>query len=93
MSENIENNMDKVEGFHVDIHQSLVEPILLAGIPRNLAYLMWTIIAAVALGLREIWVVPFGIVIHISIAAATKHDPMFFDVFKKAIKTPKHLVP
>ena len=30
-----------IEGFEVPIHRSLTEPILLAGLPRNVALVLW----------------------------------------------------
>lgn len=81
----------ETDGFMVPIHSSLTERILTAGIPRNVCMLLWTIIAAMAFGMRQIWIVPFGIVIHFVLKAAAAKDPYFFEVFIQAMKNPKKL--
>jgi type IV secretion system protein VirB3 len=81
------------EGFSAPIHNSLVNPILLMGIPRDVCLILWTIGAAFAFGMQEIWVLPIVIGLHIGLAILTKADPFFFTVFRHALKTPKHLDP
>lgn len=81
------------DGFEVPVHRSLTEPILLAGLPRTLALLLWTTAAALGLGLRQIWVVPVALALHGVLAAAAKRDPYFFDVFLRAIHAQRRLDP
>ena len=85
--------MSRPEGFDVPLHRSLIEPMLLAGIPRTVALVLWTSIGAVAFGLHQIWVVPIGIVLHGAAAAVTKSDPYFFDIVMGAIHAQKRLDP
>jgi len=85
--------MSRPEGFDVPLHRSLVEPMLLAGIPRTVALVLWTSIGAVAFGLHQIWVVPIGLVLHGAAAAITKSDPHFFDIVMGAVHTQKRLDP
>jgi len=72
-------------GLEVPLHRSLTQPILLAGLPRTLGLLLWTTIAAFALGLHQLWVVPIGVVLHGIFAAMAKRDPHFFEVITRAV--------
>ena len=83
--------MTRPEGFDVPLHRSLVEPMLLAGLPRTVALVLWTGVGAIAFGLHQLWVLPIGIVLHG--AAVTKADPYFFDIVILAVKTQRRLDP
>lgn len=85
--------MSRPDGFEVPLHRSLVEPMLLAGLPRTVALVLWTGVGAFAFGLHQLWVLPLGIVLHGAAAAATKADPHFFDIVLVAVKTQKRLDP
>ena len=85
--------MSRPHGFEVLLHRSIVEPMLLAGLPRTVALVLWTTIGAFAFGLHQVWVLPIGIGLHAAAAAATKADPYFFDVVLSAVKTQKRLDP
>jgi type IV secretion system protein VirB3 len=85
--------MNQNEGFFIPFHRSLTETILLAGVPRTPAYLLWTLTIALGFGLQQIWVIPFGIAIHFLLVAVTKNDPFFFDIFVNAMKNPQKIVP
>jgi type IV secretion system protein VirB3 len=69
----------------VPLHRSLTQPILIAGLPRNLGLLLWTATAAFALGLHQLWVLPLSIVLHLVFAAMARRDPFFFDVIVRAV--------
>jgi type IV secretory pathway TrbD component len=85
--------MSRPQGFEVPLHRSIVEPMLLAGLPRTVALVLWTTIGAFAFGLHQVWVLPIGIALHAAAAAATKADPYFFDIVLAAVKTQKCLDP
>jgi type IV secretory pathway TrbD component len=85
--------MTRPEGFEVPLHRSLVEPMLLAGLPRTVALVLWTGVGAIAFGLHQLWVLPLGIVLHLAAAAVTKTDPYFFDIVILAVKTRRRLDP
>ena len=85
--------MTRPEGFEVPLHRSLVEPMLLAGLPRTVALVLWTGVGAIAFGLHQLWVLPIGIVLHGAAAAVTKADPYFFDIVILAVKTQRRLDP
>ena len=80
-------------GFKVPIHQSCLEPVLIAGIPRAACIFLWSAIGALVLGLRQPWVIPIGLALHFLLREVAKHDPYFFDVIKGALKMPKRLEP
>lgn len=81
------------EGYEVPVHRSLTEVILLGGVPRTPAILLWTIAAALGFGLQQLWVLPVAIALHFTLVAMTRRDPYFFEVFIRALKTPKRLYP
>jgi type IV secretory pathway TrbD component len=85
--------MSRPEGFEVPLHRSLVEPMLLAGLPRTVALVLWSSVGALAFGLHQIWVLPLGIVLHAVAAAATQADPHVFEIVLVAVRTPKRLDP
>jgi len=81
------------EGFEITIHRSLTQPIMMAGLPRRLALLLWTITAAIVLGLHQPWVLPVALLLHGLFAAAAKRDPHFFDIFVRAVRARHRLEP
>ncbi len=72
-------------GLEVPLHRSLTQPILLAGLPRSLALLLWTTTGAFTLGLHQLWVLPIAGGLHGIFAAMAKRDPHFFDVITRAV--------
>ncbi|NTW15843.1 MAG: conjugal transfer protein [Syntrophaceae bacterium] len=81
------------DGYELPVHRSLTETILLGGVPRTPSILLWTIATALGFGLQQIWVLPVAIVIHLALVVMTRKDPCFFEVFIRALKTPKRLYP
>ncbi len=82
-----------IEGYEIPLHRSLTEVILLGGVPRTPAILLWTTAAALGFGMQQIWVVPFAVLLHLVLVALTRRDPFFFEVFIRALKSPKRLDP
>jgi type IV secretion system protein VirB3 len=72
-------------GLEVPLHRSLTQPIMMAGLPRTLALLLWTAVAAFVLGLHQVWVLPLGGILHAIFAALARRDPFFFDVLVRAV--------
>jgi type IV secretion system protein VirB3 len=85
--------MPHEEGFEVPVHRSLTEPMLLAGLPRNLGLILWTSTATFAFGLHQIWVLPISLALHAVFATAAKRDPYFFDVVFRALRATRRLEP
>jgi type IV secretion system protein TrbD len=84
---------DRPEGLEVPLHRSLVEPMLLAGLPRTVALVLWTCVGAFAFGLHQVWTLPIGVVLHVAAAAATRADPYVLDIVARALATQKRLDP
>lgn len=82
-----------IEGYEIPLHRSLTEVILLGGVPRTPAILLWTTAAALGFGMQQIWVLPFAVLMHVVLVALTRRDPFFFEVFIRALKSPKRLDP
>ena len=74
------------EGYEVPVRRSLIEPRLLAGVPRKPAILNGTLTAAICLGLQVIWYLPIGIAIHIAMAVLSSYDPLWYDLIQRAMK-------
>jgi type IV secretion system protein VirB3 len=81
------------DGFEIPIHRSLTQPIMFAGLPRTFGLLLWTTVAALVLGLHQVWILPVGVGFHAVFAAVARHDPYFFDVFLRAIHAQRRLDP
>ncbi|MBE7729821.1 VirB3 family type IV secretion system protein [Komagataeibacter sp. FXV3] len=83
---------DAVPGFHVPVHRSLTDPILLGGAPRAVAIANGTLAAAIALGLR-LWLigVVFWIVGHGLAVWGAKRDPFFIEVGRRHLRYPAWL--
>ncbi len=81
------------EGFEVPIHRSLTEPILIGGLPRNFAILLWTPGMVVVLGLYQLWFLPIQIALHLVFVYLTKREPHFVEVFKRALRAQRRMEP
>jgi type IV secretion system protein TrbD len=72
------------EGFELSIHQSAIKQQLVMGIPRQLALVLYTLIAALTIPLGTWYAIPPGVFLHLVFVAAAKKDPLFWDVFRRA---------
>lgn len=72
-----------IEGFQIPIHNSLTQPILIGGAPREFAILNATLGTALLFGLHSILGVPLVIITHTVAVMLTKKDPMFLETFKR----------
>ena len=77
-------------GYRIKLHNSLVSPVMLMGVPRRFAILNWTICAALLLGLHILYILPISLIIHIAAVFFAKRDPHFFDVFIRHLKHKKY---
>jgi len=77
------------EGYETTVHMSLVEPILVVGLPRSVAFSYWTIAAALIIGMHQLWILPVALIGHIALTRLTKFDPYFMEVVRTAIKNTK----
>jgi len=67
--------------------------MLLAGLPRTVALVLWTSVGAFAFGLHQVWVLPLGIGVHLAAAAATRADPYVMGIVALALGAQKRLDP
>ena len=72
------------QGFELTIHQSAIKQQLVMGIPRQLALVLYTLIASLTFPLGTWYAIPFGVFLHVVFVAAAKKDPFFWDVFRRA---------
>ena len=79
----------RAPGFSIPIHQSLTQPILLAGVPREIAIINSTIGAAVTLGLQSFYALPICLLVHWGAIFLAKKDPYFFTVIKRHLQKKK----
>jgi type IV secretion system protein VirB3 len=83
-----------LDGFEVQLHRSLTEPIFMGGAPRAVAIVNGTLAAAVGIGLR-LWLVgiALGLVGHVLAVWGAKADPQFMEVFARHVKHKAFLEP
>jgi type IV secretory pathway TrbD component len=81
------------DGLEVPLHRSLIEPMMIVGLPRTVALVLWTTVCAFALGLRQIWVLPIGLGFHLVCVAAAKADPYIFEILALALRAQRRLDP
>lgn len=74
------------EGYEIPIHRSLIQPILIGGVPRTIALINGTLVAALGLGLHSFLALPAGLIIHFLALAATRVDPDFFSCFRRHLR-------
>jgi type IV secretion system protein TrbD len=72
------------EGFELSIHQSAIKQQLVMGIPRQLALVLYTLMAALTIPLGTWYAIPPGVFLHLVFVAAAKKDPLFWEVFRRA---------
>lgn len=69
--------MAREQGYQITIHKSLTEPIMMGGVPRNMAIVNATIGAAFGIGGKTWYVIPIFIFLHICLRAAHKKDHQY----------------
>ena len=74
------------EGFELPIHQSVIKPQLILGLPRQLAIVLYTLVLALSFPLGTWYPIPPGLFLHFTFAAAAKKDPAFWDVFRRSFR-------
>jgi len=72
-------------GFECPIHQSVIKPQLVLGLPRQLALVLYTLMFALTVPLATWYAIPPGLFLHALFAAASKKDPAFWDVFRRSL--------
>lgn len=81
---------DHIEGYEVPVHRALSTPRLVAGIPRDVAVLLFTAAAALVFGLQSWWSIPIYAVLHIGCALATKYEPQWPEALRRNLRLKSH---
>lgn len=81
------------QGYEAPVHLSLVEPVLVAGLPRTVGFMYWTTVAALILGMHQLWILPLAMLGHWGLARLTRFDPHFMAVVRAALRHTKDKLP
>ena len=79
------------EGFRIPIHRSLAEPIMMGGVPRNIAIANGVAVVSCVLGAHNLWILPIGILSHVVLVALHRRDKEILSVLKRNLAKPPHL--
>ena len=80
------------DGYVQPVRQALIQPVLVAGVPRAFAILNGTAMTALGLGAHQILIaVPLGLGLHATAVVLTKRDPLWLDVLLRHLRQPRRL--
>lgn len=86
-------NNHEPEGFRIPIHRSLTEPVMLGGIPRNIAIANGVAIVAFVMGAHNLWILPLGIVSHLVLVALHRSDKQILAILRRNVSRSPYLRP
>jgi type IV secretion system protein VirB3 len=78
---------------HAPLHRSLTEPILLAGVPREPAIVLWIACLALGVGLRTWYALPAGAILHSIFYYLARYDNLFMETFRRHFRYNSHMSP
>jgi len=84
-------NHGEPEGFRIPIHRSLAEPVMMGGVPRNIAIANGVAIVSCVLGAQNLWVLPIGIISHVVLVALHRADKEILSILKRNLSKPSFL--
>jgi type IV secretion system protein TrbD len=79
------------DGFRVPIHRSLIDPLMMGGIPRHIALLNGFVTLIVVMGAHNLWMLPLGIMSHVILATLHRRDKHILGVIKANLSRPSYL--
>jgi type IV secretory pathway TrbD component len=80
------------DGFEIDFHGALSDPITIAGAPRMTAILIATLTAVLTLGLQTPWIgLPLGLFLYGAALWMAKRDPHVFDILRRHLRQRAYL--
>ena len=83
---------DVPDRYYAPVHQSLIQPVLIAGVPRKFAFINWTTAMAISFGIHMPYIgLPIGLVLHLVVANVTKKDVDWLNVLMRYLRQPTHL--
>ncbi|QDU33252.1 Type IV secretory pathway, VirB3-like protein [Poriferisphaera corsica] len=78
--------------YYAPVHQSLIQPVMIAGVPRQFAFINWTTAMAISFGMHMPWIgLPLGLVLHIVVARITKNDVDWMTILMRYLRQPIRL--
>lgn len=80
---------NKTRGYTITIHQSLVRPLLMCGIPRDLFLLNGTFAMSFIM-MKCYPLIVLNVIIHTIALSFTKKDAQFFEALKRHINDKKY---
>lgn len=78
--------MDWIEA---PVFRSLLEPLKVLGMPRNVGVLVGTLTLAMVIGAGMVWFLGVTAVLVIVSNVMARHDAWFFDIMRDLIKLPE----
>ena len=89
---NYQSDVGPPDGFVQPVQQALIQPVLVAGVPRTFAIVNLTTMTALGLGAHQVLVaVPLGLGLHALAVLLTKRDALWLDVLLRHLRQPKRL--
>lgn len=79
---------EEPEGFRIPIHRSLAEPIMMGGVPRNIAIANGVAVVSFVLGAHNLWILPIGLMSHIVLVALHRRDKAILSILKRNLAKP-----
>lgn len=76
--------------YEITLHRSLTQPIMMAGVPREIFILNCTLASVIFLGLHSFFGLPLGLLIHFIAVSLAKKDPLFFEVFRRQLRQKRY---
>jgi len=70
----------EVPGFYAPLHRSLTEPMLIAGVPPQIAIGLGTVTGILVLAWHFYALVPVLLLAHLAAVAVCRRDPHAFDI-------------
>lgn len=75
-----------VDGYEVPVHRALSMPRLVAGIPRDVGVILFTVAAALAFGLQSWWTLPITGVLYLAALMATRYEPQWPQMLRRSLR-------
>ncbi len=75
------------------VHHSITERFFMWGLPRMFGIALWTGVLAFTLGLQQLWILPFGVILHRLAAFLVRKDPYMLEVLLTVLRQDRRLDP
>ncbi len=75
------------------VYHSITERFFMWGLPRMLAVSLWTGVLAFTLGLRQLWILPVGVLLHRGALFLVRKDPYMLEVLLALLRQDRRLDP